>query len=198
MIRLSPRLDINLGLLAAACSVLAVIGFGAALDGYSHVLHPLAWLGARGVPGALAFNLLAFVLPGALAVAVALRMRTRMPKAAGWMGGIGSALLLLSALAYTAQGLLPLDPADLDGPVSQWHATCWTLWWIAFVPGMALLAFGLRRSEGWRRLAGLAGFAAIAGLALTVVSGVLLTGPVAQRLLLALWWCVVIVASRSR
>ena len=81
-----------------------------------------------------------------------------------------------------------MDPADIDGPLSQRHATCWTLWWIAFVPGMALLAFGLRRYPEWRVLAGLAAAASIAGLALTVVSGVLLPGPLAQRLLLVLWF----------
>lgn len=198
MTRILSRFDSSLGVLAAACSILAVAGFGMALDGYSHAMHPLALLGARGVPGATAFNLLAFVVPGVLAAAVMLRMRTRLPKQAGWAGGIGAALLLLSALAFAAQGLLPLDPHDLDGPVSQWHATCWTLWWIAFVPGTGLLALGLRRSGGWRGFARLAAVAAVGGLVLTVVSGVLLPGPVAQRLLLALWWCVVVIASRSR
>src|SRR5262245_48854967 len=123
MNRILSRYDAGLGLLAAACSLIAVVAFGAMLDGYSHLIHPLAWLGARGVPRATAFNLLGFVLPGALAAVVALRLRTRLPSRAGWAGRIGVALLLLSTLAFTAQGLLPLDPAELDGPVSQWHAT---------------------------------------------------------------------------
>jgi hypothetical protein len=198
MSRIPFRYDAVLGVMAAASSILAAIGFGAALEGYSHLVHPLAWLGARGVPRALAFNLLGFVVPGVLAAVVSLRLRPRLPAQAGWAAGIGTALLLLSSLAYAAQGLLPLDPGDLDGPVSQWHATCWTLWWIAFVPGMALLGFGLRRCNGWRGLAWLAAIASVAGLALTVVSGVLLPGPLAQRLLLALWWGVIVAASRPR
>src|SRR5688500_3039830 len=191
MTRILSRYDSSLGVLAAACSILAVIGFSVALDGYSHVMHPLALLGARGVAGATAFNLLGFVVPGALAAVVTLRMRTRLPKQVGWAGGVGAALLLLSALAFAAQGLLPLDPHDLDGPVSQWHATCWTLWWIAFLPGAGLLALGLLRGGGWRGFALLAVVAAVGGLVLTVVSGVLLPGPVAQRLLLVLWWCLI-------
>jgi hypothetical protein len=188
----------SLGVLAAACCLLAVIGFGAALDGYSHVMHPLALLGARGVPGALAFNLLAFVVPGAVAALVALRLRAQLPSQAGWAGGVGAALLLLSSLAFAAQGLFPLDPADLDGPVSQWHAASWTLWWIALVPGCGLLALGLRRRGDWRGFARLCAVGAAAALVLTVVSGVLIPGPVAQRLLLGLWWCVIVAASRTR
>ncbi len=52
------RLDRWLGLLAAVVFVLAVAGFGAGLEGYAQARHPVALLGARGVPHALAFNLL--------------------------------------------------------------------------------------------------------------------------------------------
>src|SRR5262245_19866044 len=102
MNRILSRYDASLGLLPAACCLIAVVVFGAMLDGYSHLIHPLAWLGARGVKGATAFNLLGFVLPGALAAVVALRLRTRLPPRAGWVGGIGAALLLLSTLAFAA------------------------------------------------------------------------------------------------
>ncbi|PSD25544.1 DUF998 domain-containing protein, partial [Stenotrophomonas maltophilia] len=69
------RLDRWLGLLAAVVFVLAVSGFGAGLEGYAQARHPVALLGARGVPHALAFNLLGFVLPGVLAAVVAERLR---------------------------------------------------------------------------------------------------------------------------
>ena len=55
-----------LGLIAATAFVLAVAGFGAALPGYLQGSHPVALLGAAGVPHALGFNLLAFVLVGGL------------------------------------------------------------------------------------------------------------------------------------
>ena len=51
------------GSLAALIGVGSALAFGAALDGYSHAQHPLALLGARGVPHALAFNVAGF-LPG--------------------------------------------------------------------------------------------------------------------------------------
>ncbi|PWB21607.1 DUF998 domain-containing protein, partial [Stenotrophomonas sp. SPM] len=72
-------LDRWLGLLAAACFVLAVVGFGAALGGYSQAMHPVALLGAHGVPHALAFNVVGLVLPGALAAVVAERLRRQLP-----------------------------------------------------------------------------------------------------------------------
>lgn len=42
---------------AALLFVLAVLGFGTGLEGYAQARHPVALLGAHGVPHALAFNL---------------------------------------------------------------------------------------------------------------------------------------------
>src|SRR5690606_4775679 len=49
-----------------------------------------------------------------------------------------------SALAWAAQGALPLDPADLDAAASRLHAPAWMLWWISFVAGATLVAGGVR------------------------------------------------------
>ena len=43
------------GALAAIAFIAAVVGFGMTLSGYSQVWHPVAVLGARGVPHALGF-----------------------------------------------------------------------------------------------------------------------------------------------
>ena len=51
----------------------ATLGFGAMLDGFSHATHPVALLGARGVPRWWAFDLFGFVLPGLLAWASIVR-----------------------------------------------------------------------------------------------------------------------------
>ena len=142
--------------LAALCAVLAAWGFGAALEGYSQSQHPLALLGARGVPRALAFNLAGFVVPGLLAATAAIALRARLPVEAGWTARIGARMLLLSGVAFAAQGLLPLDPGDLDGATSGRHATAWTLWWIAAAAGAAGVGIGLPRRPGWRALAGIA------------------------------------------
>jgi hypothetical protein len=165
---------------AAAAGLLwlvVTLGFGAMLDGYSHTRHPVALLGARGIERALAFNLSGFVLPGLLAAWAAIRLRGALGDA-GWPARIGAHLWLLSALAFAAQGLLPLDPQDLDARMSRLHATAWSLWWIAFLPGALMLAL---RSRGF----------AIALLlaAVVVVAAALLTpAGLSQRIAIVAWF----------
>ena len=145
-----------LGLFVTAASVC-----GAMLDGYSHREHPLALLGAAGVHGALLFNACAFVLPG-ISVAVAVwMMRSAMPSAADLRARVGMQLMVLSALAFAAQGLLPLNADDLTGPANARHALAWTLWWIAFAAGGVLLAFG-GLSQPFRRLSMLSALVVLA------------------------------------
>ncbi|MDA5340146.1 DUF998 domain-containing protein [Stenotrophomonas maltophilia] len=181
------RLDRWLGLLAAVAFVLAVAGFGAGLDGYAQGRHPVALLGARGVPHALAFNLVGFVLPGLLAAGVAERLRRTLPTGAGWAPRVGSQMLLLAGLAFAAMGALPLDVDDLHGPASQLHASAWMIWVLGFVAGTMLLAVsGLRQAHG-RALGVLAlGCGVLAALAAFALQGVL-PAPLAQRLAFACW-----------
>lgn len=185
------------GFAAAASFVPAVLAFGHALDGYSQSLHPVALLGATGVPRALAFNLLAFVLPGALAGCQAWALRTALPVQASAAARIGLQLVLLSALAFALQGLLPLDPRDLDDRASRLHATAWMLWWIAFVPGALLLALG-----AWRARRPSSSIVHLLAALLVACFALLaerwLGAAVAQRLAFAAWlgwlllapWCV--------
>ncbi|CAM4426579.1 DUF998 domain-containing protein [Stenotrophomonas pavanii] len=181
------RLDRWLGLLAAVAFVLAVAGFGAGLDGYAQGRHPVALLGARGVPHALAFNLVGFVLPGLLAAGVAERLRRTLPTGAGWAPRVSSQMLLLAGLAFAAMGALPLDVDDLHGPASQLHASAWMIWVLGFVAGTMLLAVsGLRQAHG-RALGVLAlGCGVLAALAAFALQGVL-PAPLAQRLAFACW-----------
>jgi hypothetical protein len=130
------------GTSALLSALLAAVIAGAALDGYSHRDFPLAYLGAEGIPGAVAFNLFAFLLPGLLAFAVAWRLRAELPAEASWRARIGARLIAFAALGYAAQGLLPLRPEDLGATVNGLHATAWMLWWIAFPSGAILLALG--------------------------------------------------------
>lgn len=186
------------GLAAAAVFVAAVTGFGAMLQGYSQLRHPVAVLGAQGVPHALAFNLAGFVLPGVLAAVVALDLRRRLPAGAGWPLRVGAQLMLLAALGFIALGLLPLDPADLHNDASSLHATAWMLWWVAFVPGAVVLAFGLRGRAGWRTLARASLVAALLVLFTALFAVELMPAGMAQRLGYAAWLAWLCVAARTR
>lgn len=166
--------------LAAALSIAAVAWKAAGWHDYSHLQHPVALLGAHGVPGAGWFNAFAFVVPGLLLGGVGIAWRSRL-EATGWPARIGATLVVLSALAFAAQGVFLLDPEHLDSGDSRYHAAAWTLWWVAFAPGAALLASGAR--PRWLHVA-----AAIAVPALVLVVPALLGGALAQRLAFAAWF----------
>ena len=183
---------------AAVLFASAVYAFGAALEGFVQAQHPVALLGARGFPHALAFNLIAFVLPGMLAGVVALALRERLPRDANWPVRIGAQLVFLSALAFIAMGLLPLDPNDLESNTSRMHGTAWILWSVAFIPGALLLAFGLWRDPLWGRFARIS----VVGALGVVVSAYFLTALMApgigQRIAFGLWFAWLVVAGMAR
>jgi len=174
------RLLRHLPWLAAALSIAVVAWKAAGWAGYSHLQHPVALLGASGVPGAGWFNVAAFIVPGLLLAGAGLAWRSRL-EAAGWPVRIGATLVVLSALAFAAQGVFPLDPEHLDSGDSRYHAAAWTLWWVAFAPGAALLAAGAR--PRWLHVA-----AAIGVPVLALVASALLGGALAQRLAFAAWF----------
>ena len=121
-------------IVAPLMSVAAVAGFGARFPAFSNIHHPVALLGASGVPHAVAFDVLAFVLPGLLAAFVMQSLRARMAQAP-LVARIGVQALMLAALAFAAMGLLPLDSHDLLSTATRLHAVAWTAWWIAFAAG---------------------------------------------------------------
>ncbi len=184
------------GTATLALCLLALLGLAGALDGYSHLEHPVGLPGAAGMPAAATFNVLVFVLPGAMAAVLAVRLRGRLPAGASPLAGIGCWMLALSGLAFAAQGLLPLDANQLDSPASQRHATAWPLWWVAFVPASAALALGLLRCADWR------GFALTQAMLGAVVLLMVLAptpwwpAPVSQRVALVAWLLAVALAGR--
>ena len=169
--------------LAALLFAAALLVFGAASPDFSHVRHPVALLGAHGEPNALAFNLSGFVVPGLLLAWRAFAWRS-LRADANLLTRIGLQLLLLSALAFAAQGVLPLDPTNLVAPASRVHATAWTLWWIAFAPGALCIGIASRRWAGLALALGVPALALFGALAMPA--------PLAQRIAVVAWfgwWC---------
>jgi hypothetical membrane protein len=185
------------GVVAALSFVVAVAVSGAALEGYRQALHPVALLGGDGVPHAWTFNLFAFVLPGAIAACIAMALRGALPRDVRWSVRIGARLALLAAIAFAAQGLLALDPGDLEAPATRLHATVWTLWWVAFVPGAALLALGLRGTQGWRGLAVASALAALLALLFAAWPLQGLPAGIAQRVAYAAWFAWLVACGMS-
>ena len=178
------RRAVRLAIAAGGCFAVALLLANVGVPEYSHRVHPVALRGTAGLPWAFGFNLLAFVLPGALLALAAQRLRGALGDA-GWLARIGLVLVQLSAVAFAAQGLLPLDPSDTDSTASRLHVLAWMLWWIAFVPGAMLLAVGARRGAGFAL-----GSVAIGALVpvIAVLAPIGLWVGIAQRLAFALWF----------
>lgn len=181
---------------AALCCLAALLGFGAALDGYSHWQHPPGLLGAQGIPRALAFNLLGYIGPGLALAWVAWRLLAAAhgPRATA---RIGAWLWLWSALAWAAQGIVTLDPQDLDAHSSRLHALAWMLWWLAFAPGAALLAYASLAAPAWRRFGAIALLAAATvALAVIAADARLVPAAPAQRVALLAWLAAFVASAR--
>jgi hypothetical protein len=181
------RIDRAIGALAALLFVAAVVGFGLALPGYEALRHPVALLGASGVPHAQAFSWLGFVLPGLLASAVAVRLLLRVPRTAPWTLRVGVQLLVLAGFGLAAMGLLPLDASDIQGRASQFHASAWMVWVLAFVPGALMYGLGALRVPGWRASALLHLGCGVAMVVAAFVLQAWMPAPLAQRLAFGCW-----------
>ncbi len=183
-------------LLFAGC----VIVFGSALEGYSQTLHPIALLGAQGIAHAPVFNLVGFVLPGLLLAFVGWRLREAQSANAPWSLRIGAWLVMLSALAFAMQGVLRLDPQDLEAVVSRLHASVWTLWWVAFAAGAILIAIGRWRGSDSPLPAWTGVLAATVLVMLALLGPLVMPAAIAQRAAFTvwfLWWLALARAARQ-
>lgn len=185
---------------ARACALLAAFAFtvtvgvfGGLFDVYSQLAHPVAMLGASGVPRARSFNVLAYAIPGLLAAAAGLILRERL-RTARWSARLGTQALAFAGIAFGLQGLWPLDSADLFAQSSRLHGAAWTFWWVAFATGSALLALGLRdgphRRAGWLVVA-----CASLTLLAALVAPLLMPAGLAQRIAFGGYFAALVVAS---
>ena len=145
------RFALHAGWLAGVAFLVALAGFGAALAGFSQALHPVDLLGARGVAHAPGWNAAGYALPGLLVGAFAIALQGSLAAAgSGALGRIGGWLLMLSGLAFAAQGVLPLDPRLLDGADSKLHVAAGMSSLVAWLPSALLLPLALRGRPAWR------------------------------------------------
>lgn len=149
------RWGLHAGWLAGGVFALAAWGFAMADPGHVAARHPPGHLGALGAPLAWGWNLLGFVLPGVLLLACALALEGLLQReGAGRCMRLATGLLMLSALAFAAQGLLRFDLQAFDGAASQRHVSALALAVLGQLAAALLLALAVWRRRGWRLLAG--------------------------------------------
>ena len=174
------------GLLAGPWCAVALLLFGARVTGYAQAVHPPALLGAAGMPDARAWNLLGFVVPGLLA-AVAFQglHRALRDRGAGLVARVGVTLLLLSAVAFAAQGLVPLQLGRaVDMGAARLHIAAWTLWWLGAIAGFVVLAAGSLRRPAFA----IGAVVAAATMAAALHGPWPLPGGVRERVALVAWF----------
>ena len=175
------------GPVAAVVFIAAVVGFGMQLQGYDQMRHPVSLLGARGIPGGAVFSLLGFVVPGLLAAVAALDLILRMPASAPRPLRVGGQMLLLAAIAFAAMGLFPLDMEDIENRASQFHASAWLLWLLAFSAAAIALRFGAGKARGWRSLSTLTVVCALWAVCSAFLFEIAMPVAMAQRLAFLGW-----------
>lgn len=160
----------------------------AAMPAFDAASMPLAMAGTPGVPGAAAFNVFTFLLPGACALACGWFWRARV-QGASFAARVGAWMAMLAALAFIAEGLWPLAGDVLNGDAPL-HAAAWMAWWIAAACAAAATAVGVLR-----RVPAVAAVSVGAAIAIVALALNLVAWPpgIAQRASLLAWGAWVLV-----
>src|SRR5688500_2498093 len=137
---------LHLGWISGLLFAGAVYFAAADLPGYVHARHPIGLLGVAAAPAALAFNLVGYGAAGLALAGFAVALEAElMRRGLGRITRLATGMLLIAGLAFAAQGLLPLDPQDLDGPLSRRHAAAHAIALLAWLPFTVLLVLTLAR-----------------------------------------------------
>lgn len=147
------RPAMHAGWLAGACFAVAVLVLGAAGGGFDAARQPLGDLGALNVSGASLWNVFGFIVPGVLLLIFSLGLETVMRHDEARRGGrLGTGLLMVSALAFAAQGIFPFDMDEPHAMASQWHVSALVFALLALMAGAAFISASLKSRPSWRVL----------------------------------------------
>ncbi|MDC0886711.1 DUF998 domain-containing protein [Altererythrobacter sp.] len=101
---------------AAAMFVISVTGFAAMRrDGYSHATKAVSELGSTDAPLALAFNLLALIMPGMLVIAFSVALLGVTKR------NVGPCLLIVSGSFLILSGLAPAELDNYEATTTLFH-----------------------------------------------------------------------------
>ena len=149
---------------------------------YSHVVNMISELGAVGTPYATAWNILGFIIPGALlgfvGVVIARAVITRPSK----VRTLATLLLVAFGLAVVGQGVMPAEMvngvADITSASTRGHFVSSLITGAAWAVGALILVRPMKRNPGWRAVH----MAGVVLVALTLIASLALRGTVPDGL----------------
>ncbi|HEY7674617.1 MAG TPA: DUF998 domain-containing protein [Burkholderiales bacterium] len=134
----------------------ASVALGAFRPSYSHVANTISELGAVGTPYATAWNVLGFIIPGALLAIVGAAIARAANTTPSLSRTLATALLVLSGLAIAGQGVMPAEMAngvaDVTSASTRGHFISSLVSGAAWAVGALMLVGPMRRNPGWRGL----------------------------------------------
>jgi hypothetical protein len=150
--RIDARRAWACSVLAAAVFWTALAVFGAVRSDYSQLTKAVSELGAVDAPHALAWNLLGFIVPGALLAACGVAIAT----VVDGRGGALRWLLAGSGVAFAGTGVFPAVMQDgspvMDAPLTVGHVVMLLLSSLLWLIAIGVLLRKIRREPRLRRL----------------------------------------------
>lgn len=145
-----------LGIGAWALSWGTSVVLGALRPSYSHVVNTVSELGAAGTPYATAWNIVGFIIPGALLAITGSTIARAAHAAPSLSRTLATVLLALSGLAVAGQGVMPAEMvngvADVTSASTRGHFISSLISGAAWAVGALLLVGPMKRHPHWRGL----------------------------------------------
>ena len=132
------------GLTAAVLAASSIVIFAGRWERFEHSRHWVSFLGAYAAPDYIMFNLLAFIIPGGLIVALSIGLYAAVNRVSGPL------LIAVCGVSLMAVGLLPLN---LTQPVNIAHSVAVQVCGAAFSCGLVCMSPCMRRNDQFSPLA---------------------------------------------
>ena len=167
------------GVLAPIVFILALLVFSALRPNYSQLTHAVSELGVAGIPHAVAWNVIAFMLVGFLIVGLAWALRVELQP-----GPAAVAVPLLtgiSGIGFVGLGVVPADPGFSPSLATSTHFAMVSVNYLAFIFTALVFAIKLRNKPYWKPWALVSGVIGVMAVASIFIPGTVPAG-LSQRI----------------
>ena len=148
-----------MGLLGIGAWVLfwgASLALGALRPSYSHVANTISELGAVGTPRAAVWNVVGFIIPGALLAICGAGIARATTSGPSLTRTLATVFLVVSGLAIAGQGVMPAvmvdGVADVTSTSTRGHFISSLIAGASWTVGAVLLVGPMKRNPSWRGL----------------------------------------------